>query len=79
MRSTFHYRPNGVLPNVSRDIIAISIGDIDRQPDRFSHPENKHVWPVFSDALSEFPGRETQAAETAGILPAILESFRFAH
>lgn len=44
---------------------------------RFSHPENDDMCVVFSDALSEFPGREAQAAETAGILPAILESFSF--
>lgn len=43
----------------------------------FRHPENEDMWLVFSDALSEFPGREAQAAEVAGILPTILQSFSF--
>ena len=44
----------------------------------FRHPQDERMWVVFRDALSEFPGREAQAAEVEGILPAILESFTFA-
>lgn len=43
----------------------------------FRHRQDEQMWVVFSDALSEFPGREAQAAEVEGILPAILESFSF--
>jgi hypothetical protein len=43
----------------------------------FEHPTREGVWVVLNDALSEFPGREEQAAAVADILPGILNSFSF--
>lgn len=43
----------------------------------FEHPTREGVWVVLSDALTEFPGREEQAAAVGDILPGILNSFSF--
>ena len=43
----------------------------------FEHPTREGVWVVLNDALSEFPGREEQAAAVVDILPGILNSFSF--
>lgn len=43
----------------------------------FEHPTREGEWVVLSDALTEFPGREEQAAAVVDILPAILNSISF--
>ncbi len=43
----------------------------------FPHPQRTDTWIVVTDWVTEFPGREAQAAVAAPVLPQLLASFDF--
>ncbi len=44
----------------------------------FAHPQRADTWLVITDWVTEFPGREAQAAVAAPVLPELLASLAFA-